>query len=85
MVALHSISPCHHNNSIKQLLSKEVVFSSDFAKKEGRLEEINYKYELLLKEILEHKDFSEILYEINGFADDLCKLRGADQGMVLRQ
>ena len=32
--------------------------------------EINYKYELLLKEILEHKDFSEILYEINGFADD---------------
>jgi hypothetical protein len=31
--------------------------------------EINYKYELLLKEILEHKDFSEILYEINGFAD----------------
>ena len=32
--------------------------------------EINYKYELLLKEILEHKDFSEILYEINGFADE---------------
>ena len=33
-------------------------------------DEINYKYELLLKEILEHRDFSEILYEINGFADD---------------
>lgn len=32
--------------------------------------QINYKYELILKEILEHKDFSEILYEINGFADD---------------
>jgi hypothetical protein len=32
--------------------------------------EINSKYELLLKEILEHKDFSEILYEINGFAYD---------------
>lgn len=32
--------------------------------------EINYKYELLLKEICEHKDFSEILYEINGFGDE---------------
>ena len=32
--------------------------------------EINYKYEPLLKEILEHKDFSKILYEINGFTDD---------------
>lgn len=31
---------------------------------------INYKYELLLKEILEHRDFSDILYEINGFADN---------------
>ena len=32
--------------------------------------EINSKYELLLKEILEHKDFSKILYLINGFADE---------------
>ena len=32
--------------------------------------EINSKYELSLKEILEHKDFSKILYEINGFADE---------------
>jgi hypothetical protein len=32
--------------------------------------QINYKYELILKEILEHKDFSEILYKINGFADE---------------
>jgi hypothetical protein len=32
--------------------------------------QITYKYKLLLKEISEHKDFSEILYEINGFADE---------------
>lgn len=32
--------------------------------------EINYKYELLCKEIFQHQDFSKILYEIYGFADD---------------
>lgn len=32
--------------------------------------DINYKYQLFLKEIIEHKDFSKVLYEIDGFADD---------------
>lgn len=31
---------------------------------------INDKYCLLLKELIEHRDFSTILYEINGFADE---------------
>lgn len=59
------------SNKIGSDKSKQIEGKMNVNKKYNRnKKEINYKYELLLKEILEHKDFSEILYEINGFADE---------------
>lgn len=59
------------SNKIGSDKSKQIKGKMNVNKKYNRSKkEINYKYELLLKEILEHKDFSKILYEINGFADD---------------